>query len=148
MAAQVRIAAEKKTVLCSGCFDPFHVGHLYHLQAARELADTLIVAVMKDGFVQQGKNRPMFNEEERCAVLRALAIVDDVVLVESPIEALAALKPSIWCIGIEYKSRVSSSDWMYCRANKIELIFTSKKIYSSTKIVSLMRKDVGVLLNG
>lgn len=125
-----------------------HVGHIYHFQQARTMGDTLVIAVIKDGFVQQGKNRPMFNEEERCAVLRALAIVDDVVLVESPIEALAALKPSIWCIGIEYKNRVSSSDWMYCRAHKIELVFTSKKIYSSTKIVSLMRRDGGAMLNG
>jgi cytidyltransferase-like protein len=137
-----------RTVLVTGCFDPFHIGHLYHLQAARVLGDPLIVAIMKDGYVQQGKHRPMFGQEERVAVLRAIAIVDDVILVEHPIDALAELKPAIWCIGIEYKNRVSPEDASYCRANSIELAYTNKKTYASTKICNLLRQDFGALLNG
>ena len=134
--------------MVSGSFDPFHIGHLYHLQAARELADTLVVCVTKDGYMQQGKYRPMFSQDERCAVLRALAIVDDVILVEHPIEALAALKPAIWAIGIEHKHRIPREHTSYCIAHQIEIIFTNRKTYSSTKICNRMREDAGVLLNG
>ncbi len=141
-------AAKKRTVLVTGCFDPLHVGHIYHLQAARELGDPLIVAIMKDGYVQQGKHRPMFSQDERMTVLRAIAIVDDVILVEHPIDALAELKPAIWCIGVEYKNRVSAEDATYCRANNIELAYTNEKTYSSTKICNLLRQDYGALING
>lgn len=139
---------KNSTVLVTGCFDPFHVGHLFHLQAAREMGDTLIVAAMKDGYVQKGKHRPMFSELERVAVLRALAIVDDVMLIEHPIDALAALKPSIWCIGVEYKNTVRPEDASYCRAYRIEIAYTDKKTYSSTRICNQLRGDVGALLNG
>lgn len=128
------------TVLVNGCFDPFHVGHLYHFQAARKLGDTLIVAVTKNGYVHKGKGRPMFDEEERAAVLRALAIIDEVILVESSIEALAAIKPAVWCIGEEYRNKVREDDALYCRQWGIKLVFTNEKTYSSTKICDLLRQ--------
>ena len=130
-----------KTVLTVGCFDPFHVGHLYHFQAARQLGDVLIVAVTRNGFVHKGKGRPMFDEKERADVIRALAIVDDVILVESSIEAIALKKPSIFCIGIEYKNKVREEDAAYCRAHGIKIHFTDEKTYSSTRICDFLRQD-------
>ena len=112
------------------------------------MGDMLLVAVLKDGHVHKGRNRPMFTQNERMDVLRAIAIVDDVVLVENPIDALAAFKPAIWCIGFEYKARISAENAAYCRANHIEIRFTSRKTYSSTKICNLLRQDMGALLNG
>lgn len=129
-----------KTVLCNGCFDPFHVGHLLHFQAARKHGDTLIVAVTKNGYVHKGKGRPMFDEMERAAVLRALAIVDEVILVESSIEAISMIKPAVWCIGEEYRSKVRDEDAAYCRKWGIRLVFTDEKTYSSTKICDLLRQ--------
>ena len=131
--------ASRKTVLVNGCFDPFHVGHLYHFQAAKQYGDTLIVAVTKNGYVHK-KNRPMFDEKERAAVLRALAIVDEVILVESSIEALSFIKPGVWCIGEEYKDKLREEDAAYCRHWGIRIVFTEEKTYSSTKICALLRQ--------
>ena len=132
----------KTAVMTCGCFDPFHVGHLYHFQFARRLGDPLIVAVTKNGFVHKGEGRPMFDEKERAAVIKALAIVDDVILVESSIEALALVQPAVFCIGIEYKHKVRKEDVRYCRTNGIRIEFSDEKTYSSTRIVNdLVRQD-------
>ena len=128
-------------VLTNGCFDPFHVGHLYHLQYARKLADTLIVAVTKDGFVNKGKWRPLFRDTDRAKVIRALAIVDEVILVESSIESLAEIKPRYWCIGYEYRDKVKPEDAAYCRAHGIEIKFSNEQTYSSTKICDFLRQS-------
>ena len=112
------------------------------------MGDVLTVAVMKDNFVHKGKNRPMFSQDERVSVLRALAIVDEVITVENAIEALAMLKPSIWCVGIEYKNLIRPENAAYCRANRIEIVFTNRKTYSSTKICAYMRYEAGTLLHG
>ena len=129
------------TVLTNGCFDPFHVGHLYHFEFARRLGDPFIVAVTKDGFVQKGRGRPMFRDTERAKVIMALAIVDEVVLVESSIEALAAIKPRYWCIGYEYREKVRADDAAYCRAHGIEIKFSNEHTYSSTKICDFLRQN-------
>ena len=128
-------------VLTVGCFDPFHVGHLYHFQEARKLGDPFIVAVTKDGFVHKGKGRPMFSDVDRAKVLKALAIVDEVIIVESSIEALSSIKPKLFVIGNEYRTKVRSEDAAYCRAWKIGIHFTNEQTYSSTKICDLLRQD-------
>ena len=125
-----------KKVLVIGCFDPFHIGHLLHFQAAREYGDVLVVAVTKNNFVNKGKNRPMFDEKDRAAVIRALACVDDVILVESSIEALCDIRPNVFCIGKEYENKVKAEDSIYCRKNGISIVFTNERTYSSTKIIN------------
>lgn len=125
-------------VLCNGCFDPFHVGHLYHLQAARRLGDVLVVSVTRDWAVtmQKGLGRPVFKEKDRCSMLRALAIVDDVVLVDSAAEALRKVKPQVFVKGGEYRGRINELDEQYCRKNGIKIAFTDEATYSSTKLLN------------
>ena len=132
--------ASPKKVLTNGCFDPFHVGHLYHFTAARKFADLLVVAVTRNGFVNKGKNRPIFDEEERAAVIRALAIVDDVILVESSLEALCEVQPAIWAIGKEYEHRIRWEDEEHCRRSGIQIRFTNEKTYSSTVLCDRLRR--------
>ena len=129
------------TVLCNGCFDPLHIGHLWHFQAARKMGETLVVAVTKNGFVKKGKGRPMFHHDERAAMIRALAIVDEVIIVESSIEALSTVKPQHWCIGSEYRHKLIPEDASYCRAHGIHIHYTEEKTYSSTRICALLRED-------
>ncbi len=96
----------------------------------------------KNGYVHKGANRPYFDERERAAVVRALAIVDEVVLVESSIEALALIKPLYFCIGNEYRHKVRDEDASYCRVHGIKIVFSNEKTYSSTKLVNeLLRQD-------
>ena len=131
--------ASLKKVLVNGCFDPFHVGHLYHFQEAKKHGDILIVAVTRNGFVNKGKNRPMFDQIDRAAVVRALAIVDDVIMVDSSIDALCMVTPKVWAIGQDYFGRVRQEDSAYCRQHQIEIVYTSKPIYSSTFICDRLR---------
>jgi len=72
------------TVITFGTFDLFHIGHLNLLQRARHLGDRLVVGVSTDALNYWKKGRyPIFPEQERLAIVRALKCVDDVFLEES-----------------------------------------------------------------
>ena len=65
----------------SGVFDMFHIGHLNLIQRARERCETLVVGVLSDSESTVSKGRaPIIPEDERLAIVRALAAVDEVIL--------------------------------------------------------------------
>src|SRR3954469_10987710 len=70
----------RRLVVTNGCFDILHLGHVTYLEAARNTGDALLVAVNGDASVKglKGPNRPVNNEQDRAAVLAALASVDAV----------------------------------------------------------------------
>ncbi len=70
-------------VVVTGAFDLLHVGHLRFLEAARRLGNRLMVGVESDERVRgwKGPNRPVQTEEDRCELLAALRMVDDVFLI-------------------------------------------------------------------
>ncbi len=70
-------------VVVTGAFDLLHVGHLRFLEAARRLGDRLIVGVESDERVRRwkGPNRPVQTEEDRCELLAALRVVDEVFMI-------------------------------------------------------------------
>lgn len=73
-----------KRIITFGTFDLFHIGHLNILRRARELGDELIVGVSSDELNFQKKNRyPVFSQEQRMAIVRAIRYVDAVFLEES-----------------------------------------------------------------
>ncbi|CAB4176161.1 Cytidyltransferase-like domain [uncultured Caudovirales phage] len=105
-AAQWRADDDRRAwVLCHGCFDLFHVGHLKHLQAAKALGDYLVVSITSDAFVNKGPGRPVFSAEKRAEMLAALECVDYVVIVDGPsaLPAIEAIQPDIYCKGSDYK---------------------------------------------
>ena len=71
-------------VVVTGVFDLLHVGHLRFLCAARELGDQLVVGVESDERVRRwkGSDRPIQTQEDRCELLSALRVVDDVFIIE------------------------------------------------------------------
>lgn len=68
-----------KIAVCSGGFDPLHSGHLASFEAAREIADKLIVAVNSDEWLARKKGRSFMPLPERVALVSALRSVDEVV---------------------------------------------------------------------
>jgi cytidyltransferase-like protein len=60
------------------------VGHLRFLCAARELGSRLVVGVESDERVRRwkGPDRPIQTQEDRCELLSALRVVDDVFIIE------------------------------------------------------------------
>jgi rfaE bifunctional protein nucleotidyltransferase chain/domain len=108
-ACRRRIAAEqaagRSVVLCHGCFDLVHPGHVRHLQEARATGDRLVVSISGDRVVRgKGADRPLIPQELRAENLAALDCVDWVVI--SPeataVEILDRLRPDIYVKGREY----------------------------------------------
>jgi D-beta-D-heptose 7-phosphate kinase / D-beta-D-heptose 1-phosphate adenosyltransferase len=103
--ARVR-AAGGTVVATGGCFDLLHAGHVRMLEEARLLGDCLVVLLNSDASVRRlkGPGRPLVPEEDRAAVLGALASVDWVILFDetTPEAALAELRPDVWVKGGDY----------------------------------------------
>lgn len=76
-----------KTVYVDGTFDLLHSGHITLLKKARAsvICRKLIVGVMSDNAVESYKRIPIQNAVERGAILRELAIVDEVII-DAPYE--------------------------------------------------------------
>lgn len=74
----------KKIVLASGVFDVLHLGHVRFLEEAKKAGGPkaeLIVIVARDSVVEKRKGkRPVIPEEQRCALIASLKIVDEAIL--------------------------------------------------------------------
>ena len=76
--------AGDERVVVTGVFDLLHVGHVRFLCAARELGSRLVVGVESDARVRRwkGPDRPIQAQEDRCELLSALRVVDEVFVIE------------------------------------------------------------------
>lgn len=94
----------KTIVLAHGAFDLLHLGHVRHLELARQQGDVLIVTVTGDRFVNKGPDRPVFTSSLRAEMLAALSCVDWVGINEAPtaIDVLNAVKPDVYVKGSDY----------------------------------------------
>ena len=92
--------------LANGVFDLLHVGHVRYLEAAKLLADRLVVAVNSDASTRayKGPNRPVIPELERAELLRSLRCTDLVLLFEETDvrTVIRALKPDVHVKGTDY----------------------------------------------
>jgi len=103
----------KKVAHTSGSYDIIHAGHISTLEQAKSHGDVLIVSINNDESVRRfkGKNRPILNEDERAALLSALACVDYVTIFpeDTVLKTLEALKPDVHVKGGTYiKERVEA----------------------------------------
>ena len=95
-------------VFTNGCFDILHRGHITYLETARNLGNSLIVGVNTDASVKRqnkGSNRPINNQEDRQAILAALACVDAVVVFDedTPLRLITAISPDILVKGGDWE---------------------------------------------
>lgn len=98
----------KKVVFTNGCFDMLHIGHVRYLEAARGYGDVLIVGVDSDESFRRCKGRnPLFPQDQRAEMLKALKCVDDVrIFEEGTLDSLiAGLKPDVLVKGEDYKPK-------------------------------------------
>lgn len=70
---------QKVRVWTDGCFDMVHFGHANACRQAKGLGDYLIVGVHSDEEITKHKGPPVFNEQERYKMVRAIKWVDEVV---------------------------------------------------------------------
>ena len=90
--------------MAHGVFDLLHMGHVRHLEEARNFGTILVVSVTADKFVNKGPGRPVFNQILRAEMLAALACVDWVIVSEAPTaeSVIEILKPDVYVKGVEY----------------------------------------------
>jgi cytidyltransferase-like protein len=100
-----------KIVQCHGTFDLIHPGHLYHFEEAKADGDVLVVTITAAQFVRKGPGRPFFADPLRAKSLAALSCVDVVSIVpySAAREAILAVRPDVYCKGIEYKNKLGDA---------------------------------------
>ena len=94
----------KKIVLAGGVFDIIHPGHIHTLNAAKALADVLVVAIATDKTAQKMKKRPpLHNQELRCELVSCLSMVDIAMIghEEDIFETVKEVKPNIIVLGYD-----------------------------------------------
>lgn len=73
-----------KRIITFGTFDVLHVGHLNILERAASYGNELIVGVSTDALNFEKKQRyPVYSQEERLRIIRALRCVADAFFEES-----------------------------------------------------------------
>lgn len=99
---------KRPIVFTNGCFDILHRGHITYLETARNLGNSLIVGVNTDASVKRqnkGNNRPINNQEDRQAILAALACIDAVVVFDedTPLKLITTISPDILVKGGDWE---------------------------------------------
>ena len=131
-------------VLCHGCFDIVHPGHVRHLQHAARLGDRLLVSITGDSAMDKGTGRPLIPQELRAENLAALDCVNWVVVDEQPtaVELLDRVRPDVFVKGREYEDNRDPS--FQAERQVVEgyggrLVFTSGDVvFSSTALIEAL----------
>ena len=129
---------------CHGCFDLLHPGHIKHFEAAKKIADVVIVTLTPDRFVNKGPGRPVFNEHLRLESIAALEAVDYVVLNKwsTAVEAIKLIKPDFYVKGQDYKDREKDvtknilKEENAVKAGEGKIHFTEEITFSSSSLIN------------
>tara|TARA_B110000503_G_scaffold92351_1_gene139270 strand:- start:2516 stop:3295 length:780 start_codon:yes stop_codon:yes gene_type:complete len=113
-------------VLVTGGFDPLHSGHIAYFKAAKELGDHLVVGLNSDEWLTRKKGQPFMPFEERAAIIKELACVDEVIGFNDDDNSA--------CAAILKVLHTKGSDWKVVFANGGDRINTNTpeyKVYSN-----------------
>tara|TARA_B000000460_G_scaffold168831_1_gene120021 strand:- start:27 stop:494 length:468 start_codon:yes stop_codon:yes gene_type:complete len=116
-----------KVVFTNGCFDILHRGHVEYLTDAKACGDKLITALNSDSSVRglKGDFRPIQNQDDRAAILDALASVDLVVIFneETPAEIVKTLIPDVLVKGGDYTpEKIVGADTVTANGGEVKII--------------------------
>ena len=135
----------RRIVLCHGCFDLLHLGHIRYLRQAALLGDVLVVTVTPDRYVDKGPHRPAFSEDLRAEAVAALEHVDYVAINPWPTaeNTLRALRPDVYVKGSDFKGGVESDPTGKLAAEAAvaaecgtTVTFTEDVVFSSTNLIN------------
>ena len=133
----------KKIVLCHGCFDLMHPGHIKYFQASKKMGDVLVVTVSPDIYVDKGDGRPVYNQTLRAESIAALECVDYVAINKWPtaVETLRLLRPHIYVKGQEFENKDDKTGKLQQELAVLveigaEMRYTHEVVFSSTKLIN------------
>lgn len=99
-------------VFTNGCFDLFHMGHLYTLEYCKVLAGEdgkVVVGLNSDYSISniKGPDRPIISALQRYEILEAIRYVDEVYYFheDTPYELIRRIKPDVIVKGPDYAGR-------------------------------------------
>jgi rfaE bifunctional protein nucleotidyltransferase chain/domain len=131
----------KTVVFTNGCYDLLHPGHVRLLEEARSLGDVLILALNSDASVRRmkGPSRPLIAENERVAMVLALAAVDAVTLFDedTPRELIAEVLPDVLVKGADWSHFIAGREEVEAAGGRV-LTVALEPGYSTTNIVEGM----------
>jgi len=89
--------------MATGTFDLLHMGHIYYLEEAKKLGDTLVVVVATDSTVRKLKHEPITPEEIRINLIKQLKMVDEAYLghEDDMYTIVQEIKPDIIALGFD-----------------------------------------------
>ena len=136
---------KKRVVLCHGVFDLLHLGHIRHLNSAKEFGDILVVTTTSDRFVKRGPGRPIFRQELRAETLANLEVVDFVAVADFPtaIESIQAVRPDFYVKGPDYADKDKDITAMIYEEESAvksvggKVVFTDDMTFSSSQLINL-----------
>ena len=113
-----------KKVITVGVFDYFHIGHLRLFENAKALGDYLIVAVQDGKCILKTKPNAtvLYTTEQRIELIKALRIVDEVILYEDVDTILPQVDFDVFAIGGDQIHPGFQRAIKWCEANKKEVV--------------------------
>ena len=143
-AAQSVAALAQPVVFTNGVFDVLHRGHVTYLAEARSRGASLVVALNTDASARRlgkGPDRPLNSEQDRAAVIAALAAVDLVTWFDedTPLQLIGELRPALLVKGGDYDmSRLPESQLVLSWGGRAQAIpFVGG--YSTSALVKRIR---------
>jgi len=141
----------ERIAVVSGYFNPLHVGHIEHMEEARQLGDKLIVIINNDEQVKLKGSYPFMSENDRARIVSALSCVDRAVISTdkggSVVETLTSLynkcatdyffESMIFANGGD-RNKENSPEEEYCQWRNIKTAYNvgGNKTQSSSELIS------------
>ena len=145
-AAQALAALPRPVVFTNGVFDVLHRGHASYLAQARALGGSLVVALNTDASARRlgkGPDRPLNNEQDRAALMAALASVSLVTWFDedTPLALITELRPDILVKGGDYDMDTLAETAVVRAYGGRALAIPFVDGYSTTALVNKIRRD-------
>ena len=137
--------SSSKIVLAGGVFDIIHPGHIYTLNAAKKLGDTLVVVVATDKTaLKMKKRKPLHSAELRQELVSSLSMVDLCIIGDEDdiFKTVDLVKPQIIALGYD---QTHQEKYITEGCRKINLDVTVARLESPRPETSssLIQKEYG-----
>lgn len=113
-----------KKVITFGVFDYFHIGHLRLFENAKKHGDYLIVAIQDEAYIKKYKPEAQifYSNEQRIDLVKALRIVDEVIIYTDVDSAIKNIDFEVFAIGEDQNHAGFQRAVEYCNLNNKEVI--------------------------